>query len=45
MANLFSSEAPHIHILAQFCTILLVVWSANINGVIVLLPRQVPKSK
>ena len=30
MAN--QSGAPHIHILSQFATILLIVWSAHGNG-------------
>ena len=32
MANLFESEAPHIHIVSLFAMIVLVVWSANGDG-------------
>ena len=42
MENLSSSGASHIHILTSSAMILLVVWSANGDGIVLLLhPRQV----
>ena len=42
MDNLFQSGAPHIRIISQFGMIVLVVWSANENMMVVLLlPRLV----